>query len=280
METIGKLYVVATPIGNLSDLSSRAIETLHFVDLIACEDTRRTLKLCHYLEIKKPLISYYRENEIHKYKILLNFLISGKSVALVSDAGTPAISDPGSILVREARKSGVPVVAIAGPSSLTAALSIAGLSQSQFYFGGFPDAILTRNKDSLLQIATLPCPLVFFISPHRIQTTLTEMITVFGNRSALLFRELTKVHEECLEGTLASLAQHYQEGIKGEIVLVIHGNVAHDEKPSDFIELVLWYRDHLHSSLRDATRQIALDLGISRTEVYRQALSIWHNDST
>lgn len=279
MEIKGTLYVVATPIGNLGDLSSRAIQTLHYVDLIACEDTRRTLKLCHYLDLKKPLVSYYRENELHKYKKILDFLLSGKNVALVSDAGTPAISDPGSLLVREARTSGIPVVAIAGPSSLTAAISVAGLSQSQFYFGGFPDSNLFKNKNTSLQIAALPYPLVFFISPHRIQSTLTDLITLFGNRSALLFRELTKIHEECLEGTLSSLAHQYQDGIKGELVLIIQGNAVHEEKPSNFNELVLWYRDHLHLSLRDTTRQIALDLNISRSEVYRQALSIWHNDS-
>ena len=276
----GKLYVVATPVGNLSDLSSRAIETLRFVDIIACEDTRRTLKLCHHLDIKKPLVSYFRENERHKYKILLDFLLAEKSVALVSDAGTPAISDPGSILVREARKSGIQIVAVAGPSSLTAAISIAGLSQSQFYFGGFPDSSQSKHIDSLRQVSILPCPLVFFISPHRLQSTLANMITALGDRPALLFRELTKVHEECKEGTLSSLAQHYQKEIKGEIVLIIQGQIAQEEKPADFNELVLWYRDHLHISLKDTARQIAHDLGISRSEVYRQALSIWHKDST
>ena len=280
METNGTLYVVSTPIGNLGDLSSRAIETLRSVDIIACEDTRRTLKLCHYLDIKKPLISYYRENERHKFKILLDFLSSGKNIALVSDAGTPAISDPGSILVREARKSKIQIVAVAGPSSLTAAISIAGLSQSQFYFGGFPDSSQSKHIDSLRQLATLSCPLVFFISPHRIHATLADMIAAFGDRPALLFRELTKIHEECTEGTLSSLVQHYQNGIKGEIVLIFEGKSVQEEKPDDFNELVLWYRDHLHASLKDTAKQIALDLGISRSEVYRQALSIWHKDST
>ena len=277
---MSKLYIVPTPIGNLEDMTFRAIKVLKEVDLILAEDTRTSGKLLKHFEIATHMYSHHMHNEHKTVENLVKRLQAGETIALISDAGTPAISDPGSILVREARKSGIQIVAVAGPSSLTAAISIAGLSQSQFYFGGFPDSSQSKHIDSLRQVSILPCPLVFFISPHRLQSTLANMITALGDRPALLFRELTKVHEECKEGTLSSLAQHYQKEIKGEIVLIIQGQIAQEEKPADFNELVLWYRDHLHISLKDTARQIAHDLGISRSEVYRQALSIWHKDST
>ena len=211
----GRLYVVATPIGNLGDLSRRAIETLTVVDLIACEDTRHTKNLCRHLQISTPLTSYFREKEQEKAEQLLQMLQAGKHIALVSDAGTPALSDPGAVLVKKARAAGIEIIAVAGPSAITAAVSIAGLTQTSFFFGGFLPANKTERQKFLRSISNLPFTLVFYESPHRISATLTDMELVLGNRPVQLFRELTKIHEECLQGSFSSLNDHVKNGVKG-----------------------------------------------------------------
>lgn len=274
----GRLYVVATPIGNLGDLSQRAIDTLTRVDLIACEDTRHTKNLCRHLHISTPLTSYFREKEQEKAEQLLQMLHEGRQIALVSDAGTPAISDPGGVLVKKARAAGIEIVAIAGPSALAAALSIAGLTQTNFFFGGFLPANTNERQKFLRSISALPFTLVFYESPHRISATLTDMAVVLGDRSAQLFRELTKIHEECLQGSLTSLNDHVKNGVKGELVLIVQGaNCIPADKPDNIDDLLLWYRDELHSSLKDAVRCIASDLELPRSQVYKNALAIWQD---
>lgn len=274
----GRLYIVATPIGNLGDLSRRAIETLTEVDLIACEDTRHTKNLCRHLHITTPLTSYYREKEQEKAMQLVQMLHEGKHIALVSDAGTPAISDPGAVLVKKAREAGIEVVAVAGPSAITAALSIAGLTQTNFFFGGFLPAHKTERQRFLRSISTLPFTLVFYESPHRISATLSDIELILGDRNAQLFRELTKIYEECLQGPLSRLNDHVKSGVKGELVLIIQGAVyEHTEKPDNLEELLLWFRDELHSSLKNAVSTIAADLDLPRTQVYKKALSIWQD---
>jgi 16S rRNA (cytidine1402-2'-O)-methyltransferase len=272
----GRLYVVATPIGNLGDLSKRAIETLTVVDLIACEDTRHTKNLCRHLHISTPLTSYFREKEQEKAEQLLQMLLDGKHIALVSDAGTPALSDPGAILVKKARAAGIEIVAVAGPSAIAAALSIAGLTQTNFFFGGFLPANKNERQKFLRSISTLPFTLVFYESPHRISATLNDMEFVLGDRPAQLFRELTKIHEECLQGSFSTLNDHVKNGVKGELVLIVQGADSHlADKPDNIEDLILWYRDELHSSLKDAVRCIATDLDLPRSQVYKSALSIW-----
>ncbi|MBM9536461.1 16S rRNA (cytidine(1402)-2'-O)-methyltransferase [Desulfobulbus alkaliphilus] len=272
----GTLFVVGTPIGNLGDLTRRAIETLASVHLIACEDTRHTKKLCLHLGLKTPLISYYRGKEQEKSDILVQMLCAGKDVALVSDAGTPALSDPGAILVRKARLAGIEIVAVAGPSALTAAISIAGLPLTQFFFAGFPPANKQEKKRLFDSVSTLPYPLVFYEAPHRINTTLSTMIECFGDRQAVLLRELTKIHEECIEGTLSTLSSHLQKGVKGELVLIVFAaEGAFVDKPENLDELLCWYRDTQQTSLKDAVQSIASNLRLPRTEVYKKALSIW-----
>jgi len=272
----GLLYIVATPIGNLGDLSRRAIETLTKVDLIACEDTRHTKNLCRYLNITTPLTSYFREKEQEKAEQLLQMLLAGKQIALVSDAGTPAISDPGAILVKKTREAGIPIIAVAGPSAISAALSIAGLTQTSFFFGGFPPANKSERQKFLRSISALPFTLVFYESPHRISATLTDMEICLGNRPAQLFRELTKIHEECLEGLLSCLNDQVKNGVKGELVLIIQGATAQPtDKPDNLDDLLLWYRDEAHTTLKDAVRHIASDLDLPRSHVYKKALSIW-----
>lgn len=272
----GRLYVVATPIGNLGDLSQRVIQTLASVDYIACEDTRHTKKLCRHLNINTPLVSYYREKEQEKAETLVELLRSGKKIALVSDAGTPAICDPGAVLVRKARDAGVDIEAISGPSALATALSIAGLTQSNFFFGGFLPANATERKRFLKEVSALPFTLIFYESPHRVGATLVDMEAILGNRQAQLFRELTKIYEECLEGPLATLQERIKNGVKGELVLIVQGaKPPPKEKPDNLDDLLLWYRDELHSSLKHAVSSIASDLDLPRSQVYKKALSIW-----
>ncbi len=276
----GTLTVVATPIGNLEDLSLRAKEALQAADLIACEDTRHTRKLCSHYEITTPLISYYREIELKKSEHLLRQLKDGKNIALVSDAGTPGLSDPGATLVGKARAAGISIVAIPGPSALCTALSIAGIKQNHFYFGGYPPAKRSARKILFRSLVSLPAPLVFFEAPHRITEMLYDLQKTLGDRPALLFRELTKIHEECLEGTISSLITRTAEGIKGELILFVLWPDKLNEQPEQIDDLIRWYRDTLQTSLKEAVRRIANDLELPRTHVYKRALTLWeeHHD--
>lgn len=276
----GRLYVVATPIGNLKDLSQRVIETLTTVDLIACEDTRHTRNLCRHLQIDTPLTSYFREKEQQKSEQLLARLLAGEHIALVSDAGTPAVSDPGAVLITKARQAGVAIVAIPGPSALTAALSVAGLPQTGFFFAGFPPANKSDRRQLLRTLAALPYPLVFFESPHRIRSSLADMEDVLGDRQAQLFRELTKIYEECLQGTLSDLTARVEGGIKGELVLIVQGAAGRPsgDRPGEIDDLLRWYRDELRTSVKDAVRAVAEDIDLPRSQVYKKALAVWQEE--
>ena len=276
----GRLYVVATPIGNLKDLSQRVIETLTTVDLIACEDTRHTRNLCRHLQIDTPLTSYFREKEQQKSEQLLARLLAGEHIALVSDAGTPAVSDPGAVLITKARQAGVEIVAIPGPSALTAALSVAGLPQTGFFFAGFPPANTSERRQLLRTLAALPYPLIFFESPHRIRSSLADMEDVLGDRQAQLFRELTKIYEECLQGTLSTIVARVEGGIKGELVLIVEGAAGRPpgDRPGEIVDLLRWYRDELRASVKDAVRAVAEDLDLPRSQVYKKALAVWQEE--
>ena len=275
----GTLYIVATPIGNLDDIPGRAVAVLNKVALIACADTRHSRKLLNHLGISTRLTSYYREKERFKTDILLKKLHEGEDIALISDAGTPALSDPGSILVRKARDEGIKTVPIPGPSALATAISAAGLEENGFFFGGFPPAKKGARRSFFQRLASLPFPLVFYESPHRIAPCLRDAQEIFGNRQALLFRELTKIHEECVQGSLSSLFERVNQGIKGELVLIVHGMVEEKtDKPDNLKELLTWYHNQPDMTLKDAVRHIANDLNIPRNKVYQEALSVWNKD--
>jgi len=272
----GTLYVVATPIGNLEDITKRAERILAEVSVIACEDTRHTRKLLSHLNISTPLTSYYRENEQFKTEHLLQKLLGGEDIALVSDAGTPSLSDPGSVLVDQVRSAGLKVVPVPGPSALTAAISAAGLKESSFFFGGFPPAKRGERKTFFKNIATLPCPLVFYESPHRIRHSLKDCIEIFGDREAMLFRELTKMHEQHYQGKISIILEQLASPVKGEIVLIIHAPaVEKEDKPDNLTDLIRWYNDQPGMSLKDAVRRISSDLDLPRNKVYQEALSVW-----
>ncbi|MCI5223180.1 MAG: 16S rRNA (cytidine(1402)-2'-O)-methyltransferase [Candidatus Electrothrix sp. AR4] len=277
-QNIGTLYIVATPIGNLSDISQRVREVLANVDLLACEDTRHTGRLLAYLGIKADLTSYHRDNERQKTEYLVKKLCSGLDIALVSDAGTPGLSDPGAVLVRTARQADIPVVPIPGPSALATALSVSGMEGSGFYFGGFPASKKGERRKQFIALKPFTCSIVLYESPHRIQATLRDCLQIFGDRQAQLFRELTKLHEEHLAGSFSELLELTKGRVRGELVLIISGHAEQrEDRPDNLDELICWYRDNGGASLKDAVRLIAEDLDLSRSKVYQQALSVWHD---
>lgn len=219
----GRLLIVATPIGNLGDLSPRARAAFAEADLIACEDTRYTGRLLHQLEIRKPLVSLHEHNERQRLPRLLGALAAGETIAVASDAGTPLLSDPGFVLVREALAAGARVEAIPGPSALLAALVVSGLPPQPFTFAGFPPPKTGKRRSFYRALAGLPHTVIVFESPHRLLASLADAFAEFGERPAAVARELTKLHEETLRGSLAELlaALRLRPSLKGEFVLVI-----------------------------------------------------------
>lgn len=216
----GKLYVVATPIGNLGDITLRAIEILKDVDVVACEDTRQTAKLLNHLELKKTLVSYHQHSKIAKLDQLIEMLKSGKSVALVTDAGTPGVSDPGGVLVDEAYKNGIEVESVPGPSALAAAISISGLNLQEFVFAGFLPHKKGRQT-KLKELSSQKLPVIFYESPYRIKKLLKELVEYFGDRGVVVVREISKIHETVYRGEISEIEPEITE--KGEFVVIIEG---------------------------------------------------------
>ena len=275
--TQGTLYVVATPIGNLEDITLRAVRILKEVDLIAAEDTRHTKKMLTHLGISTPIMSYYKEKERERAKLIINKLMNGLNVALVSDAGTPAISDPGSILVHEAVGSGIRVEPVPGPSSLTAALSVAGFRENSFIFLGFAPSRRKQRQDLLESVNMEKRPLVFFEAPHRLPSFLKDCLVILGNREIFWCRELTKLHEEQSRGTIADILDRLEnQKVKGESVVIISGADTPPElSDSETKALLTAYKKKGDISLKDAVQMIAQSHNLSRSAVYRLALEIW-----
>jgi 16S rRNA (cytidine1402-2'-O)-methyltransferase len=267
------LYLVATPIGNLRDVTIRALETLAGADVIACEDTRVTRKLLDHYGIATPLTPYHDHNAASARPKLLARMSSGQAVALVSDAGTPMISDPGFKLVRATRDAGHIVTSLPGPSASLAALTNAGLPTDRFFFEGFLPAKAGQRKERIGELARIPATLVLFESGPRLADTLSALAAGFGERQAAVCRELTKLHEEVRADTLAQLARDYAQGgeTRGEIVIVIAPPL--DEAPPDADQLDAIIRGSLKRlSLKDAVSEIAQSTGVPRREVYQRAL--------
>jgi 16S rRNA (cytidine1402-2'-O)-methyltransferase len=269
----GRLYLVATPIGNLEDITYRAVRVLGEVDLIACEDTRQTRKLLDHYAISKPTISYHEHNEAQRAAELAERLLAGATVALVSDAGMPLVSDPGYRLVRAAIEAGIPVEPIPGPSAALAALAGSGLPTDAFHFAGFLPAKTGQRARALEALKEEPATLIFYEAPHRVLETLEAIAQVLGPRPVVAARELTKVHEEFLRGTAAEVhAQLAARGsIKGEFTLLVGKAVAPapDDTPAGVAveELV-----RAGATRMDAIKQIARRRGLSKREIYEQAL--------
>lgn len=275
----GTLYVVATPIGNLEDITMRAIRVLKEVSLIACEDTRHTRKLLTHFAINTPQTSYYREKEAQKTGEIIQLLLEGRDVALVSDAGVPCISDPGFVLVNAAHHHGIAVVPIPGPSALTAAISAAGLKADHFLFCGFLPPKSADRRKALQALANQPALLVFYEAPHRLPQCLTDCQTVLGDRQVVVCKELTKLYERCLRGLLSEvLAVLAGEEIRGEFVVLVEGAVPLATPTiagQDLRGLLAWYKSNSGLSLKAAVSQVAGDLGLSRSKVYSEALEVW-----
>ncbi len=272
----GTLYVVATPIGNLSDITERAIKTLNEVDLIACEDTRHTQKLLNHFGIHTRTISYHEHNEQQRTEQLIEKLKQGSNIAIVSDAGSPAISDPGFRIVRAAIDQDLNIVPIPGPSALISALTVAGLPTDEFFFAGFLPSRSVARRTRLQQLASIPGTLVFYESPHRLASTLKDALEILGEREAVVARELTKLHESLQRGKLSELAEHYtaMEEPRGEIVLLIDRTVLSVEVETEsrgIAELVLEF-EAAGLDNRAALKKAARELGLSRAEAYRQLL--------
>lgn len=269
------LYVVATPIGNLADITVRAVQTLHGCDLVACEDTRVTGKLLSHYGIQKPMLSYNDHNGGDKRPMLLEKLTAGARVALVSDAGTPLISDPGMKLVETARDAGISVFAVPGASSVTAALSIAGLPTDQFHFAGFLPVKSAARVEALRACDTIPGTMIFLEAPHRLHACLRDVVTVLGaDRGCAVAREITKLYEEVVRGRAAEVALHFeQHPPRGEIVLLIAPRGDAPVTPALDIDALL--REAMKKfSLKDAVAVVAAETGVNRKIIYARALAL------
>jgi len=274
---VGKLYLVATPIGNLADITHRAIQVLSDVDLIACEDTRHTHKLLSHYGLYTKTISYHEHNEQQRAAELIDRLKQGTNIAVVSDAGTPSISDPGFRLVRAAIESEIPVVPVPGPSALVAALIAAGLPTDEFFFAGFLPSRTSARRARLNELQSVPGTLIFYEAPHRLAATLKDAYEILGEREAVVARELTKLHEEIKRGRLSQLTADYadeKQDIRGEIVVLIDRNViggAVAEVVSVAALVDRFEQDGLDH--RAALKKAARELGLSRAEAYRRLMS-------
>lgn len=269
------LYLVATPIGNLSDISARAIETLKAVDIVACEDTRHTQKLLNHLGIKAKTVSYHEHNEQERATELAKKLAEGMSVAIVSDAGTPGINDPGHHLVQLAIKIGSIVVPIPGPAAFICAVIVSGLATDSIFFGGFLPAKKGERRKRLEEIKTIPATLAFYETPHRIAAALSDCIDILGDREASFSREITKLHEETIRGNISFLITHISSAKpRGEFVLVIDRARESDMAPiSDSSEIFANRVSELESTGLDrkkAMKQAAKEFGLTRSEAYRK----------
>ncbi len=271
----GTLYLVATPIGNLQDITARALEILRTVDFIACEDTRHTRKLLTHFGISAKLVSYHEHNEHERAEEFRQNLLGGKNIAVVSDAGTPGISDPAFRLVQAAIEVQAEIVPIPGAVAFVNALIVSGLPTNSHFYGGFLPSKKTERRKYLQTIAQIPATLVFYESPHRLRQSLADCLEVLGNRQAAVARELTKLHEEILRGDLQNLTEKFtQKDVRGEIVLVIDRAGASDYEFQISNQQTLAERiselENEGLNSRAALKQAAREFGLSRSEAYRQ----------
>jgi len=273
----GKLYICATPIGNLSDITLRALEVLESVDIIAAEDTRHTMKLLNRYEIKKPVTSYYEHNKVMKGEKLIADLLDGKNIALVSDAGTPLISDPGDFLLRDCIENNIEVESIPGPCAAICALTSSGLSSKRFYFHGFLPAKKNERAAELESLAEFTETMVFYEAPHKIKATLKAMCEIFGNRKITIHREMTKKFEEVLRMTLSEACEYYENNEpKGEYVLIVEGGEK-KETEAEFssmsvMEHVQYYIDN-GMDKKEAIKKCAQERNVPKREVYNLIVS-------
>lgn len=278
----GKLYLCATPIGNLGDMTPRVIETLECVDVIAAEDTRNSIKLLNHFNIKTPMTSYHEYNKIEKAETLIAQIQSGKNIALITDAGTPAISDPGEVLVQKCQEAGIVVTSLPGPAACITALTLSGLSTRRFCFEGFLSADKKERKAVLEDLKEESRTMILYEAPHHLKGTLKELYGVLGNRKITLCRELTKKFETVFPTTLEDALEYYESNDpRGEYVLVLEGKShqqKEEEKQASFSEMSI--EDHMKIyedkgvDRKEAMKLVAKERGISKRDVYKYLLSL------
>ena len=274
----GKLYLVATPIGNLEDITLRALKILKEVDLIAAEDTRHTLGLLNHFEISKPLISYYKQNEKVKSEILIQKLQEGQNIAIVSDAGTPGISDPGEEIVKVAIENNIEIIPIPGACAFVNALIASGMSSKEFEFIGFLSANKKERREKLEEIKYDTKTLIFYEAPHKLKVTLEAMLEVLGDRNIVLARELTKIHEEFIRGKISTILEQIVD-IKGEFVVILEGN--HTSKKDLELESLteLSLEEHYEFyekqgiDKKEIIKKVAKDRSTNKNEIYQYFLN-------
>jgi 16S rRNA (cytidine1402-2'-O)-methyltransferase len=272
----GTLYIIATPIGNLEDITLRAIRLLKEADLIAAEDTRHTRHLLDRYQIETQLTSYHDHNKEEKAPVLVARMLEGKNVALVSDAGTPGISDPGYFLINLAIDQKIPVVPIPGATAAIAALSVSGMPTDRFIFEGFLPAKHGTRLKRLQELANEQRTLIFYEAPHKILRAVSDLYEVLGDRSAVITRELTKIHEESIRGTLSEILKRLQEGtIKGEFTIIVHGASSEPQQqdidPAEYLKNLMLHRS---LSKKEAIAVAAKELGLPKKEIYKESLKL------
>ena len=270
---MAKLYVVGTPIGNLSDMSKRALDTLKNVDFIAAEDTRVTLKLLNKFEIKNSLVSYHEHNRGTAGEQIVNRILAGENCALVTDAGMPAISDPGEELIKLCREKGIEVESVPGPTAFATAAAISGMSSARFTFEGFLSVTKRNRKEHLESLKDEERTMIFYEAPHKLIYTLKDMLQMFGDREIAICRELTKIHEEVINTTLSGAVEKYSnEAPKGEFVLVIRGKEKSVEKEYTFSQAVEIAKDYHKNGepLSAAAKHAASETGYKKSDIYKE----------
>lgn len=274
----GKLYLVATPIGNLEDITIRALNILKSVDLIAAEDTRHTLGLLNHFEISKPLISYYKEIEKGKSEVLIKKLLEGKDIAVVSDAGTPGISDPGEEIVKAAIENNIEIIPIPGACAFVNALIASGMNTREFEFIGFLSANNKERKDKLEEIKYDKRTVIFYEAPHKLRATLEAILENLGDRKIVLARELTKIHEEFLRGNVSTILEQIVD-IKGEFVVIVEGNdkskkeINIESLNENSLEEHYEYYEKQGLDKKEIIKRIAKDRGTNKNEIYQYFLN-------
>ena len=275
----GKIYLVATPIGNLDDITIRALNVLKEVDIIAAEDTRHTLGLLNHFNISKPLISYYKQNEKTKSEVILEKIREGKNVAIVSDAGTPGISDPGEEIVKKAIENNIEIVPIPGACALVNALICSGFSTREFIFVGFLSALKKEKKEKLEELKYEKRTLILYEAPHKLKDTLESIKNVLGDRKIVLARELTKIHEEFIRGSVSKILDSLDE-VRGEFVILVEGGEESlsEHRKADLVDLSLTehydYYKKQGLEKKDIIKQIAKDRNVNKNEIYQYFLNI------
>ncbi len=274
-KTVGRLTLVGTPIGNLSDFSPRALDALRECDFIAAEDTRVTLKLLNHFGITKPLVSYFEHNKRERGEVICARLLAGENAVLVTDAGMPAISDPGEELVDQCHERGIPVGVVPGPTAMATALAVAGLPTGRFAFEGFLSMNRRSRREHLDSLRHEPRTMVFYEAPHKLNSTLTDLLASLGDRRIALVRELTKIHEEVVRTTLTAAIERYtQTPPRGEFVLVVEGAAPTEQPPMTVEEAEALAREYLAQGMSpsEAAKTAAAEAGLKKGDIYRRII--------